>query len=70
MLGIVNLLRLPGVPPNKPNKVTIPSPAGRFRRANLHLPRSTASRSSTYIELLSTFVRHTSENGRGAVTFR
>jgi hypothetical protein len=39
-----------------------PPPAGRLRRANLHLPRSTASRSSTYIELLSTFVTHTSTN--------
>jgi hypothetical protein len=35
-----------------------PPPAGRLRRANLHLPRSTASRSSTYIGLPSPFVTH------------
>jgi hypothetical protein len=32
-----------------------PPPAGRLRRAYLHLPCSTASRSSTYIKLPSTF---------------
>jgi len=32
-----------------------PPPAGRLRRAYLHLPCSTASRSSTYIELPSAF---------------
>jgi len=32
-----------------------PPPAGRLRRANLHLPCSTASRSSTYIKLPSAF---------------
>ena len=40
-----------------------PPPAGRLRRANLHLSRSTASRSSIYIEPLSTFVTHTCGNG-------
>ena len=39
-----------------------PPPAGRLRRAYLHLPRSTASRSSTYIKLLSAFVTHTCAN--------
>ena len=39
-----------------------PPPAGRLRRAYLHLPRSTASRSSTYIKLLSAFVTHTHAN--------
>src|SRR5262245_64578378 len=33
-------------------------PAGRRRRACLHLPRSTASRSSTYRPLPSAFVAH------------
>jgi hypothetical protein len=37
-----------------------PPPAGRLRRAYLHLPRSTASRNSAYIKLLSAFVTHTS----------
>jgi hypothetical protein len=32
-----------------------PSPAGRLRRAYLHLPCSTTSRSSPYIELPSSF---------------
>src|SRR6266849_566291 len=41
-----------------------PPPAGRLRRAYLHLSRSTASRSSTYIKLLSAFVTHTSANTR------
>src|SRR5215470_10508469 len=35
-----------------------PAPAGRLRGANPHLLRSTASRSSTYIQLLLTFVTH------------
>src|SRR5260370_21740426 len=39
-----------------------PPPAGRLRRAYLHLPRSTASRGSTYIKLLSAFVTHTCTN--------
>jgi len=41
-----------------------PPPAGRLRRAYLHLPRSTASRGSTYIELLSAFVTHTCANAQ------
>jgi len=41
-----------------------PPPAGRLRRAYLHLPRSTASRGSTYIELLSAFVTHTGGNAQ------
>ena len=39
-----------------------PLPAERLRRAYLHLPRSTTSRGSTYIKLLSAFVTHTSRN--------
>src|SRR4051794_33389181 len=35
-----------------------PPPAGRLRRAYLHLPRSTASRSSTYRQPPSAFVTH------------
>jgi hypothetical protein len=35
-----------------------PPPAGRLRRANLHLLHSTASTSSPYIEPPSTFVAH------------
>src|SRR5512133_897100 len=35
-----------------------PPPAGRLRRAYLHLPRSTASRSSTYRKPPSAFVTH------------
>src|SRR5580704_10273717 len=42
-----------------------PPPAGRLRRAYLHLPRSTASRSSTYIKLLSAFVTHPRSNVEG-----
>jgi hypothetical protein len=38
-----------------------PPPAGRLRRAYLHLSHSTASRSPTYIKLLSTFVTHSCE---------
>ena len=37
-------------------------PAGRLRRAYLHLPRSTTSRNSAYIKLLSAFVTHTCAN--------
>jgi hypothetical protein len=49
-----------------------PLPAERLRRAYLHLPRSTASRGSTYVKLLSAFVTHTCGNRlcprhRGAV---
>jgi hypothetical protein len=48
-----------------------PPPAGRLRRAYLHLPRSTASRNSAYIKLLSAFVTHTSAYAvRGAFTGR
>jgi hypothetical protein len=39
-----------------------PLPAERLRRAYLHLPRSTASRSPSYIKLLSAFVTHTCGN--------
>jgi len=39
-----------------------PPPARRLRRAYLHLPRSTASRNSAYIKLLSAFVTHTCGN--------
>src|ERR1035437_3728251 len=35
-----------------------PPPAGRLRRAYLHLPRSTASRSSAYRQPPSAFVTH------------
>src|SRR3954471_747033 len=35
-----------------------PPPAGRLRRDYLHLPRSTASRSSTYRQPPSAFVTH------------
>jgi hypothetical protein len=45
-----------------------PPPAGRLRRAYLHLPRSTASRSSTYIKLLSAFVTHTCPNSSAPST--
>jgi hypothetical protein len=38
-----------------------PPPARRLRRAYLHLPRSTASRNSAYMQLLSTFVTHINE---------
>ena len=44
-----------------------PPPAGRLRRAYLHLPRSTASRGSTYIELLSAFVTHACGNKSGRI---
>ena len=46
-----------------------PPPAGRLRRANLHLSRSTASRSSIYIEPLSTFVTHACVNMDGGRSF-
>ena len=38
-----------------------PLPAGRLRRAYLHLSRSTASRGSTYSKLPSAFVTHETE---------
>jgi hypothetical protein len=37
-----------------------PPPAGRFRRAYLHRPHSTKSRSSTYIKLPSSIGTHRS----------
>jgi hypothetical protein len=41
------------------------SPAGQLRRANLHLPRNTASKSSAYdIKLLSTFGTHVPHENR------
>jgi hypothetical protein len=41
-----------------------PPPAGRLRRAYLHLSRNTASRRSTYIKPPSAFVTHGSGTPR------
>jgi hypothetical protein len=43
-----------------------PPPAGRSRRANLHRPHSTESRSSTYHKLPSAFGTHADEDVSGA----
>jgi hypothetical protein len=44
-------------------------PAGRLRRAYLHLPHSTESRSSTYIKPLSSFGTHSHVPRESVATF-
>jgi hypothetical protein len=57
--------RRPGRPPTAPPIRALLVLMARENPTYLHLPRSTASRGSAYIELLSAFVTHTSGNTAG-----